>query len=243
MEMPDLLFVSDVSPYRTVGQAPAPAGTHQSITAAANAVAAIAESRGLDFLHREGAGTVSASELERARILVLFTIGETPWTAQQRLVIEERTGNGTLGLVGMHSATDSAYGWPAFGQLIGARFDGHPVTGQISITVTHPDHPATAHLSSPWLFKDELYIFRDLVPDARVLLAVELGSGLPAVPDSRSDPHLLPLAWSIERGPTRTFYTALGHFSAAYEDPSFIQHVAGGIQWVLDSGKAEKWRN
>jgi uncharacterized protein len=239
--MPDLLFVSDVSPYRTAGQPPAPAGTHQSIAAAANAVAAIAESRGLGFRHGEGPAAASISELERARMLVLFTIGETPWTAEQRLVIEERTASGALGLVGLHSATDSAYGWPAFGQLVGARFDGHPVTGDISITVAHPDHPATTHLSSPWLFKDELYIFRSLVPDARVLLAVELGSRPPAgaVAGDWPDPHVLPLAWSIERGSTRTFYTALGHFSAAYEDPSFLRHLAGGIEWVLDSGEAE----
>lgn len=239
--MPDLLFVSDVSPYRTAGQPPAPAGTHESIGAAANAVSAIAESCGLGFRRSEGAAAASIRELERARILVLFTIGETPWTAPQRLVIEERTASGTLGLVGLHSATDSAYGWPAFGQLIGARFDGHPVTGQMSITVVNPDHPATAHLSSPWLFKEELYIFRSLVPDARVLLAIELGSRPPAgaVADDWPDPHVLPLAWCIERGSTRTFYTVLGHFSAAYEDPGFLRHLTGGIEWVLDSGKAE----
>jgi uncharacterized protein len=239
--MPDLLFVSDVSPYRTVGQPPAPAGSHESIGAAVKAVAAIAESSGLSFRHCEGAAGASISELERTRMLVLFTIGETPWTAQQRLVIEERTASDTLGLVGLHSATDSAYGWQAFGQLIGARFDGHPVTGEMSITVVDPDHPATAHLSSPWLFKEELYIFRGLVPDARVLLAVELGARPPAgaVTDDWPDPHVLPLAWCIERTSTRTFYTALGHFSAAYEDPSFLQHLAGGIEWVLDSGKAE----
>lgn len=239
--MPDLLFVSDVSPYRTADQPPTPAGTHESIGAAANAIAAIAESSALNFRHIEGVAAASISELERTRMLVLFTIGETPWTAQQRLVIEERTASGTLGLVGLHSATDSAYGWPAFGQLIGARFDGHPVTGEMSITVLNPDHPATAHLPSPWLFKEELYIFRSLVPDARVLLAVELGSRPAAGADTNdwSDPHVLPLAWCIERASTRTFYTALGHFSAAYEDPSFLQHLTGGIEWVLDSGRAE----
>jgi uncharacterized protein len=239
--MPDLLFVSDVSPYRTTGQPPAPAGTHESIGAAANAVATIAESSGLRFRYSEGAAAASISELERTRILVLFTIGETPWTAEQRLVIEERTASGTLGLVGLHSATDSAYGWPAFGQLIGARFEGHPVTGEISITVVNPDHPATAHLPSPWLFKEELYIFRSLVPDARVLLAVELGSRSAAGADTDDwrDPHALPLAWCIERASTRTFYTALGHFSAAYEDPSFQRHLSGGVGWVLDSGKAD----
>jgi type 1 glutamine amidotransferase len=40
------------------------------------------------------------------------------------------------------------------------------------------------------------------------------------------------LAWSIERGAIRTFYTALGHFSAAYDDENFVKHLRGGIEWV-----------
>jgi type 1 glutamine amidotransferase len=31
----------------------------------------------------------------------------------------------------------------------------------------------------------------------------------------------------------RSFYTALGHFVAAYADADYLQHVRGGIEWVL----------
>ena len=70
----------------------------------------------------------------------------------------------------------------------------------------------------------ELYLFQEIVPDAHVLLAVEF---------SGSQSVSLPLAWCVDRSPTRSFYTALGHFVAAYEDVDYLQHLRGGIEWVI----------
>jgi type 1 glutamine amidotransferase len=233
--MADLLYVSDVSPYRPdpAGQGaaagPTMAGVHHSLGSAAIALAEIAGLNGLGFRHAARAADVTADDLRAARLLALFTIGETPWNADQRSVIERRAAAGTLGIVGLHAATDAAYGWPAIGDLLGGRFNGHPITGDLPITVVDGDHPATAHLRSPWRFRDELYLFRELVPDARVLLAVEFGG---------TSVGRLPLAWCLERPPMRSFYTALGHFAAAYEDADYLQHVRGGIEWVLGGGHA-----
>lgn len=198
------------------------AGVHQSLGSAATALEQIAGLCGLGFRHARRVRDITTDDLDDARVLALFTIGETPWSQGQREIIEQRAISGALGIVGLHSATDAAYGWPAIGDLLGGRFGGHPITGELPITVVDADHPATAHLRSPWFFRDELYLFQDLVPDARLLLAVELG------PTAR-----LPLAWCVERSPARTFYTALGHFVAAYENADYLQHVRGGIEWVL----------
>lgn len=229
--MTELLYVSDVAPYRPAGARPEAAGVHQSLGSAALALEQIAGLCSLGFRHAARAADATIEDLASARVLALFTIGETPWSAEQREVIEERLASGTLGLVGLHSATDSAHGWPAFGELIGARFDGHPVTGDLPISVLDPGHPATAHLPSPWRFKEELYLFRGLSPDARVLLGVELTSSSLAERGS-----VLPIAWCIERGPARTFYTVLGHFLSAYEDGNYLQHLRGGVEWVLSGG-------
>lgn len=231
--MPDLLFVSDVSPYRSPASGtpegpplspPAIAGAHESLQSAGTVLAEIAAMNGLSFRHADRAARITADDLAAARILALFTIGETPWTAEQRSVVEQRTADGTLGIVGLHAATDSAYCWPAMGQLLGARFNGHPVTGDFSVTVVDPGHPSTCHLRSPWRWRDELYLFRELVPEAHILLAVEFGS---------QQTRQLPLAWSIERHPGRSFYTALGHFISSYHDADYLQHVRGGVEWVL----------
>jgi type 1 glutamine amidotransferase len=230
----ELLFITDVAPYPAAANVQIANLSHGSIGQAVVAVEQIANSCELGFRHFARSSDVELEEIVRASVLILFTIGETPWNEQQRRLIEHRVGNGELGLVGLHSATDSAYDWQAFGDLIGARFDGHPATGDLTITVVDRQHPSTAHLRSPWRFKDELYVFRNLVQDARVLLAIELGSVPPGerAPRDWHGPRALPLAWSIERGATRTFYTALGHFAAAYEDEAFLKHLRGGIEWV-----------
>jgi uncharacterized protein len=228
-----LLFVADVSPYRTANGERTVAGVHQSLGSAARVFEEISELYDLDFLGVTRVRHATEELLQQARLLVLFTIGETPWTLGQRRIIEERVASGDLRLVGLHSASDSAYEWPAYGDLIGARFDGHPVTGTLAIRVVDRDHPSTAHLPDPWRFVEELYLFRDLVPDAKILLGVEFGT-----PAREGGVTTLPFAWTIERGPRRSFYTVPGHFISAYEDVTYLQHLRGGVAWVLQSPHA-----
>ena len=42
-----------------------------------------------------------------------------------------------------------------------------------------------------------------------------------------------PMAWCKAVGKGRMFYTALGHTKESYAEPEFIQHVNGGLLWVL----------
>ena len=42
-----------------------------------------------------------------------------------------------------------------------------------------------------------------------------------------------PLAWCFTEGKGRVFYTALGHFPAAWETPAYLRHLQGGLAWVL----------
>ena len=225
-----LLFVADVSPYVTANGEHTVAGVHHSLGSAARVFEEISVLQGLEFVGVTRSRDATPELLEQARVLVLFTIGETPWSEEQRQIIEERAASGELGLFGLHSATDSAYGWPNYGQLLGARFDGHPVTGDLSIKVVQRDHPSTAHLPSPWRFKEELYLFRDLVPDAQILLGVEFGT-----PVAAGGVTTLPFAWCIERGSLRTFYTVPGHFASAYEDVVYLRHLSGGVEWLLQN--------
>src|SRR5487761_1733374 len=91
--------------------------------------------------------------------------------------------------------------------------------------------------------EEELYLFRDFAPQARVLLGVR-PADLPvaarralaehlAVPGDGDPPEMLPLAWCLERDRARSFYTVLGHFLAAYEDTRYLQHLSGALEWLL----------
>ncbi len=237
-----LVYVSDVAPYATVG-GKVPAGVHRSLGTAGRALEEIAGLHGLGFYHARRVQDLDEEVLGEARALALFTIGETAWSAGQRRLIEARATHGQLGLLGLHSATDSAYEWPAFGELLGARFAGHPVTAELPVSVVDKAHPATAHLPSPWLFEEELYLFRDVAPEARALLGVWL-EDLPdpvrhavaehmAGPGRPGAPELLPLAWCLKREGLRSFYTVLGHFLSAYEDTRYMLHLSGAVEWLL----------
>ena len=232
-----MLYVTDVSPY-----AAAPgreqlglrmAGAHGVLGQSAAAMDQLATAAGLSFEHAAHAADVTPEALGAARVLALFTIGDTPWTTGQRALIGERVRSGSLALFALHSAADSCSSWPDFGELLGARFDGHPWTQSFAIEVSDGDHPSTRHLPAPWRMTDEVYLFRDLRADARVLLRAS-GDDLDLTTPGARRPEIgFPLAWCFTEGRGRVFYTALGHFPSAYEDVRFLGHLYGGLEWVL----------
>ena len=138
-------------------------------------------------------------------------------------------------MLGVHSATDASHTWPEYGAVLGARFDGHPWTQDFAIDVVDTEHPATAHLGARWEWHDEVYLFRDLRPDARVLLRLAEDQVDLAAPGGRVPDCGFPLAWSVEDGAARTFYSALGHFPGAWETPAYLRHLAGGLAWLVAS--------
>jgi uncharacterized protein len=223
-----LLFVTQVAPYRD-----GPAGVHGVLDQAAVGVAQVAEMHGLDAQRVDDVRTIDAATLRDARALALFPIGETPWSIEQQAAIVDGVRAGTLAVLAIHSATDACYGWDDYGALVGARFDGHPWTQTFTVDVLDPAHPACAHLGGDWKWHDEVYQFRDLRPDAQVLLRVRDDELDLEVPGAHRPSFGYPLAWCFVEGAGRVFSTSLGHFPAAWESPPYLRHLAGGLEWAL----------
>ncbi len=227
-----MLAVIQASAYRD-----GPAGVHAVLDQAARALVQIGDRNGLRTRIVDDVRQLEDDAVYRARVLALFTIGETPWNRMQRAEITSRLAAGQLGVVAIHSATDSCYGWDAYGNVVGARFDGHPWTQTVAIDVVEPEHPATAHLGAEWIWHDEVYQFRDLRPDARVLLEVRDGELDLGVAGATSPPFGYPLAWCFTERHGRVFSTSLGHFPQAWESTTFLRHINGGLAWVLGDGE------
>jgi type 1 glutamine amidotransferase len=223
-----LLFVTQVAPY-----ADGPAGVHGVLDQAAVGVAQVAELHGLDPQRVHDVRALDADAIVDARALALFTIGETPWSDAQRGAIIDRLRAGLLAVLAIHSATDACYGWDEYGTVVGARFDGHPWTETVDLDVIEPDHPATRHLGSTWHWHDEVYQFRDLRPDARVLLRVPDEQLDLDAPGARRPEFGYPLAWCFTEGSGRVSSTSLGHFPGAWEAPAYLQHLSGSLAWAL----------
>jgi type 1 glutamine amidotransferase len=228
MSASPLLFVTQVAPY-----VDGPAGVHGVLDQAAVGVAECGELAGLAVERVDDVRALPAEALEEARAVALFTIGETPWSEAQRVTLSRRVREGQLAIVAVHSATDSCYGWAEYGQLVGARFDGHPWTQTVELEVLESDHPATRHLGGTWRWHDEVYQFRDLRPDAQVLLRVPEGELDPTAVGAKQPPFGFPLSWCFTEGAGRVFSTSLGHFPAAWESPAYLGHLAGGLAWAL----------
>jgi uncharacterized protein len=229
-----MFVVTEVAPYPH-----GPAGVHGVLPQAAVALAELGSMADLEPVLVTDVSSIPAESLESGAVLGLFTIGETPWSTAQRSAIESGMRSGRIDVLAVHSATDSCLGWDYYGRIVGARFDGHPWTTEFGIEVLDADHPATRVLPESWSWRDEVYLFRDLRPDAKVLLQVAPGQLDMTVQGARIPECGLPLAWCHREGEGRVFSTSLGHFPSAWESPLFLAFLAGGLEWVLeDAGSA-----
>jgi uncharacterized protein len=130
--------------------------------------------------------------------------------------------------VGVHAAACTEYGWPWYGELVGARFDGHPEIQPGVVTVEDRAHPATGHLPERWHWTDEWYNFR-ATPRGRVTVLASADESSYHGGTMGAD-H--PLVWCHESTGGRSFYTALGHSAESYADPVFRRHLLGGLSWA-----------
>lgn len=222
-------IVTQVAPY-----ADGPAGVHGVLPQAATALAELARLANLEPLPVTDVADLDPPDLERARVLALFIIGETPFSAAQRAAITTRWRERRLGVLGVHSATDACNGWEEYGAILGGRFDGHPWTQDFLVEVVDGGHPATTHLGRRFPWRDEVYLFHSLRPDLRVLLEVADGQLDLSVAGARRPAHGFPLCWCTPEGSARSFYTALGHFPGAWETPPYLKHLYGGLSWLLE---------
>lgn len=201
---------------------------HASIPTAVAALHDAGSSRGWTVTDTEDAGTISTRGLADVDVVVfLMTTGDV-LDDEQQAALEAFVQSGR-GWVGVHSASDTEYDWPWYGGLVGAYFAGHPQPQRASVAVEVADHPATSHLPGTWTRFDEWYSFDDNPRDDVVVLL--------ALDESTYDPGGLamgdhPIAWSHTYDGGRAFYTAGGHTSESYEEPDFIAHLVGGIEWA-----------
>jgi type 1 glutamine amidotransferase len=174
--------------------------------------------------------TEQVASLEAASLSgydVLFfalTSGELPLTDAQKSAVAEFVERGG-GFLGVHSASDTLYDWPAYGRLIGAYFREHPWTQEANVIVEDSSHPATSALGTSFRLTDEFYTFREN-PRSRVQVLLRLdASSVGAAGD-------YPLAWAQQIGAGRAYYNALGHFPGTWTDPRFQQQLVGAIRWL-----------
>jgi uncharacterized protein len=140
------------------------------------------------------------------------------------------------GFAAIHSANATARDWPWYWAMVGGKFIRHAPHQEFDVLVTDPNHPSTAHLPARWTIKDECYYSFQLNPDIHVLLSADMTT----VEDKGKDEYpgetfgqQFPLCWYHQFEGGRQWYTALGHDPWFYEDPLFVEHLKGGLLWIM----------
>ncbi len=199
---------------------------HGSIEVARQTLTSLGASTGeFTISATEDVSQITAARLASVDVLMfILTTGELPFDESQKTAIVNFVQNGG-GFVGAHSATDTLYDWPDYGRLVGAYFKEHPWTQDATIAIEDRTHPATRPLGASFRLNEEFYTFRENPrPRVHVLMSLDAAS-VGASGD-------FPLAWSQSFGQGRTFYTALGHFDATWQDARFQAHMRAAIGWA-----------
>lgn len=200
---------------------------HESISDGVKAVKEIASENELATVHSEDSDYLQPDSLANFDLIIFLNTTGDILNNQQQEAFQQFIKNGG-GFVGIHAASDTEYGWPWYGKMVGAYFNSHPEVQEASISILDKEHPSTSFLPDEWVRTDEWYNFKDINPDINVLLNLEESSYEGG--ENGSD-H--PIAWYQEFEGGRIFYTGGGHTAKSYSEPLFRKHLEGGIKYAL----------
>ncbi|EEP71144.1 glycosyl hydrolase [Micromonospora sp. ATCC 39149] len=207
---------------------------HDSIAVGTQAIRELGAANSFTVTATEDAAQFTTANLARFRaVIFLNTTGDVLNNTQQA-AFEAYIGSGG-GYVGVHSAADTEYNWPFYGNLVGAWFASHPAIQQARVKVEDRAHAATAHLGPTWTRTDEWYDYRTNARSTAHVLASLDESSYSGGAMGGDHPH----AWCKTYSGGRSFYTGGGHTQSSYSEPAFRAHLLGGIRYAAGRTKAD----
>ncbi|MEV4459114.1 ThuA domain-containing protein [Microbispora sp. NPDC049633] len=206
---------------------------HDSIPAGIQAIRELGAANDFAVDATEDANAFTSGNLAQYKAVVfLSTTGDVLNATQQTAFQSYVDGGG--GYVGVHSASDTEYDWPYYGQLMGAWFKDHPAIQQATLKQEDRAHGATAHLGQTWTRTDEWYNYRTN-PRANVHVLQSLNES--SYSGGNMGDH--PITWCHPQASGRSFYTGLGHTQESYSDSNFRTLLLGGIRYAAKATNAD----
>ena len=210
---------------------------HDSINAGVTAIQNLGKLHDFNVFWTEDASRVfNDKELAKYKVVIFLCTTGDVLNDEQQASFEKfiRAGGG---FVGIHSATDTEYGWPWYTKMVGHMFHIHPVVQTATIKVEDANFPGMDRFAKRFLWTEEWYQFDASRSDKlHYLLSVDEKTYKPSADwgakkgSGMGDFH--PMSWYQEYDGGRAFYTALGHLPASYSDTNFLHHIYGGIYWA-----------
>lgn len=172
-------------------------------------------------------------------VAFVSTTGNLPIPDKQGFLDWIKAGHG---FIGIHAASDTFHGWPAYIDMIGGEFEHHGRQVSVDCLNQDPGNPATASLPKVWTIQqEEIYQFKNYDPAKVHDLLI-----LDKHPESGAPGHY-GVCWCKSYGDGRVFYTSLGHREDMWDanpnlpdrknsvevSKAYQAHVLGGIEWAL----------
>jgi type 1 glutamine amidotransferase len=199
---------------------------HASIPHAVTVLRALARRAGLAVDRSESVGALTPRRLRRdAAVVFLLTSGDVLDARARRALRAYVEAGG--GFVGVHSAADTEHGWGWYRGLVGAEFAAHGAVQDAVVVRAPRAGPLAGSLPRRWRRRDEWYDFTaDPRPHVHVLLSLD-----PATVRGSSMPDH-PITWCRRYDGGRSWYSAMGHTAAGYDEPGFRRLLLDGLRWA-----------
>ena len=184
----------------------------------------------------------NAKNLDYFDAVYFFTTGELDMDDSQKADLLAFVHDDGKGFLGGHTAIDTFYKWPAYGEMVGAYFDQHPWgTFEAPVIVEDRTSPMTKLFQPHFTVRDEIYqpsslYSRDKLHVLARLDETKIDLKNPRVHRTDGD---FAVAWTKTYGKGRVFYTTFGHVTEIYDRPDMQNLYREAAKWVLGLTEAD----
>jgi uncharacterized protein len=166
---------------------------------------------------------------------------EIPLTPQQMTDLIAFVKDDGKGFVAAHTSFNAFERFPEFGEMLGARYDGHP-WGQVEgpVVVLDESFPGMKEFPPVFTFRDEFIQVKDFSwESSRVLMNLDTTKFDMANPNVHRGAGDMPQAWARMHGKGRVFVSGIGHDSGTW-DRVDVQHMyLEALKWALGMTQAD----
>ena len=176
--------------------------------------------------------------------VLFYTTGELDMDQQQKQDLLSFIHDDGKGFIGVHSATDTFYKWPEYGEMIGGWFKEHPWgVFDAPVIVEDSNFPGMQAFPHAFTFKDEIYQIMNFSRD-KVHVIARLDAGKLDLTNKRVSAERLAdkdfaIAWAKMYGKGRVYYNTIGHREESWDRKDVQTMYLEAIKWAMGLTQAD----
>jgi len=133
------------------------------------------------------------------------------------------------GLYSLHNNSHVALTSPAYREVMGGAYNGHPPQRPFKVRVVNKDHPITQGVRDFMVNDEQHFVIYDK-DEKNILLRAENTDGLTYENQGTTSIS----GWAHEYGKGRVVFTAVGHNIHALWQPQYFQLQKNAVRWLLN---------